>query len=109
MSHPSPSELGPVQEALSIYPSGSVIIQVKNPTSSSNPRGASLAESKRADYPDEIIDEVFGGDADGKGRKFVPANPISLLNYDGAEILMIAEGKNAGEVLEKKDEKGTCL
>ncbi|KAG9002298.1 hypothetical protein FRB93_011724 [Tulasnella sp. JGI-2019a] len=102
LTHPAEADLGDVQRELSIYSSGSLIIQVRNPTSSQNPPGVGLSPNKRADYPEEVIEHKFGGDADhgaSCGRKFIAPNPVGLLDFVGTEMLLIGEKRDAEEVL----------
>ncbi|KZO94858.1 hypothetical protein CALVIDRAFT_538638 [Calocera viscosa TUFC12733] len=96
LSHPA--HPGEVQKALDILPSSSFVIQVKNPTVSAPPQ-AGLNPSARADYPEGVVDAEFGGEGDAKGLRFVPANPVHLLDYKGAEILLIADKAEIGQVV----------
>lgn len=49
-----------------------------------------------------MIEERFGGDADhAAGRKFVAANPVGLMDFVGAELLLIGDKHGAVEVLEE--------
>jgi hypothetical protein len=65
-----------------------------------------LPASKHADYPDEVIQEQFGGDADkGPGRKFVAVNSSPAL-MDFSDVL-IADKSDMEEILEdEKAEQG---
>jgi len=74
-----PEKLGPVQHAFNIENEGSFILIVKNPTTSTS-RG--LSSSKRAEYPHDLQEKF-------QGRKFIPVEPTSLLDYDGAELILI--------------------
>ncbi|KAG8918075.1 hypothetical protein FRC01_002057, partial [Tulasnella sp. 417] len=103
LTHPSPEEIGEVQEELSIYASGSFIIQIKNPKAS-NPPQAGLRPDKKAEYGEEVIEEKFGGDAEvGTGRRFIAPNPASMLDFEGTEMLMIPEKHEVDEIM--TDEK----
>ena len=118
LTHPGKKEIGPIQKELSIYESGSFIIQVrpirssygigvhsavrqiKNPKAST-PANAGLRKDKRADYGDDILDDKFGGDADkGAGRRFIAPNPASMLDFTGSEMLMIPDKHNVDEIME---------
>jgi len=106
LTHPAPEDLGDVQKELSIYPSGSFILQIRNPTSNQNPPNVGLSPSKRADYPETVIEKKFGGDADhAAGRKFIAPNPVGLLDFEGTEMLIIPEKHKAEEILEEDAEK----
>jgi hypothetical protein len=123
LTHPAENEMGDVQKDFSIYFTASFIVQmnsvhladhvqqspaaqlqpqVRNPTSSQNPAG------KHANYLDEIVQEQFGGAADkGPGRKFVAVNPPGLMDFSGAQLLLIADKSDAKEILEEeKAEQG---
>lgn len=106
LTHPFPDEIGDVQKALSVHESGSFILQVRNPTSNQNAPGVGLHPSKRAEYPEEVIEENFGGSADGAGtgRKFVAPNPVGMLDFQGTEVLIIPEKHDADEVLDDTEE-----
>lgn len=91
-----PAEPGDVQRALNIVREGSFIVSVKNPEAPSPP-GLGHDESRRAKYP-KTLRERFGD------RRFIDLDPPDLLNYEGAEILLIgASGDVAGELGLKLD------
>jgi len=106
LTHPSPDELGGIQKELSIYSSGSFIVQIKNPHAS-NPPQAGLPADKKADYGEDLIDEKFGGDADhGTGKRFIAPNPAGMLDFENTDMLMIPEKHDAEEILvDEKAEK----
>lgn len=122
-----PNEMGEVQEALHIHPEGVFQLQVnlhlsslarlaellilfefrqvKDPESpSNNPAAPTQDPSKHPQYPEELS-SLFK-------TKFIPADPPSLLDYPGAELLLIPSkhdvkediGQDAGKVLEKEEE-----
>jgi hypothetical protein len=76
-----PQRRGDVQRALNIEREGSYVISVKNPDAPSPP-GVGLDPSRRARYPKKLR-ERFGE------RRFIDADPPELLDYEGAEILLI--------------------
>jgi hypothetical protein len=76
-----PEEPGEVQRALNVAAEGAYILSVKNPESRS-PRGAGLEEERQADYPPEL-QKAFGG------RRWIAAHPTALLDYEGAEFVLI--------------------
>jgi len=93
LSHPA--EPGEPQEALGLRSSSSFVVQVKNPLAPV-PGGqhVGLSPNKRANYPDWLINNAFGK---GRGRgqenyglRFAPVESIELLEYEGAELLLIA-------------------
>lgn len=102
LSHPPPSAFGGVQKALGIHPASSFVLQVKNPNAP-NTGGVrvGLPGGKRAKYPAHIMREVFGaGEKGGRGRekyglRFASVEREELLDYEGAELLLIAA--RAGE------------
>lgn len=76
-----PPEPGPVQRELRILRQASYIVAVRNPEAPAPP-GAGLPAHRRARYPPELRERL--GD-----RRFVPANPPELLDYPGAELVLI--------------------
>ncbi|KAJ3044647.1 hypothetical protein HDV00_001573 [Rhizophlyctis rosea] len=100
-----PEEPGEVQQAFNIEKEGSFIITVKNPETESPP-WAGLSDKQKATFPKDV-EELF------KGRRFIPANPTTLLDYNHAEFVLIGasdditgELGDAGQDLEdwEKDE-----
>ncbi|GAA5880478.1 hypothetical protein JCM16303_005396 [Sporobolomyces ruberrimus] len=93
-----PHEMGEVQEALHIHPSGSFSLQVKNPESpSNNPAAPTQDPSKHPQFP-ESLQSLFR-------TKFIPANPPALLDYPGAELLLLPSKHNVHEDIGNKAEK----
>jgi hypothetical protein len=96
----NPAELGEPQEALGLRSSPSFVVQVKNPLARV-PGGqrVGLSPNRHANYPDWIINNIFGrGRGTGRedyGLRFAPVESIELLEYEGAELLLIAA--RAGE------------
>jgi hypothetical protein len=91
LSHPT--ELGDVQKAFGIHTASSFVIQVKNPNAEV-PAGQrlGLAKSRRADYSEDIMKNVFGRGEKGRssvGLRFTNCNCIELLDHEGAELLLI--------------------
>ncbi|EIN14025.1 hypothetical protein PUNSTDRAFT_129672 [Punctularia strigosozonata HHB-11173 SS5] len=122
LSHPA--EPGDIQKELGIYQASSFVLQVRNPEANvSGPPGTGLPKNKRAKYPEEIMLSVFGkGGSKGRepsGLRFTPIERVDLLDYEGAELLLIAarggeegleasvgeENAKALEKTEKKDRK----
>lgn len=115
-----PHEMGEVQEALHIHPSGSFSLQVsnflltsichghsaklfpsskvKNPESpSNNPAAPTQDPSKHPQFP-ESLQSLFR-------TKFMPANPPALLDYPGAELLLLPSKHNVHEDIGDNAEK----
>lgn len=101
ISHPKPSEMGNVQSSLGIYSASSFVLQVKNPRAPTT--GPQQLRTKGADYPAWIMRDVFGaavgqGQKERRGRepyglKFVSCETPELLDYEGAQLLLIAARK----------------
>jgi hypothetical protein len=87
----APADPGEVQKELGIGEEGSYVLSVKNPKASS-PRGKGLDREERARFPEEL-QKVFGG------NRFVNADPPSLLDYEGAELLLIGAGEDVSREL----------
>jgi hypothetical protein len=92
LSHPV--ELGDVQESLGISEASSFVLQVKNPLAPpTGEQRVGLSPGKTADYPPDIMDEVFGKGTKGResyGLRFASCERTELLDYEGAELLLIA-------------------
>lgn len=92
LSHPS--EEGEVQLELGIHTASSFVLQVKNPEAEPGSFGQriGLPAGRRAKYPEGILKYVFEKETRGRsyGLRFVPCNCIDLLDYEGAELLLIA-------------------
>ncbi|OJT04486.1 hypothetical protein TRAPUB_4756 [Trametes pubescens] len=95
LSHPDDEHFGEVQQTLGIQQASSFVLQVKNPLApASGPGQVGLSKGQRAEYPEEILEGVFGkGGRRGResyGLKFAPIERRELLDYEGAELLFIA-------------------
>ncbi|WVQ94735.1 hypothetical protein IAU59_001815 [Kwoniella sp. CBS 9459] len=97
---PAHEDFGNVQAELGIEEKGAVVLQVKDPNAESrgNPRAAGIPREKRAQYPPHLH-EIF------RNRRFIPANPVSLLDYQGAEVLIITSPHKLKESLGKNGEQ----
>jgi len=109
LSHPSESELGEVQKALGIQSAAAFVIQVKNPLApTTSNQVVGRKPETRAKYPEEIMKEVFGmGGSKGRedyGLKFSSIETTELLDYEGAELLLIASVAGEAGVEEKLGE-----
>ncbi|GAA5979066.1 hypothetical protein JCM11641_004962 [Rhodosporidiobolus odoratus] len=77
-----PHEIGEAQEALHIHSEGSFTLQVKNPDSQSNNLVVpNQPEVKHPQFPPGLKHYFT--------TKYIPTNPPALLNYAGAELLLI--------------------
>ncbi|KAI6153777.1 hypothetical protein BKA82DRAFT_2734211 [Pisolithus tinctorius] len=118
LSHPS--EAGEVQLELGIHTASSFVLQVKNPEAEPTSFGqrVGLPAGRRASYPEGILKYVFEKETRGRsfGLRFTPCKCIDLLDYEGAELLLIAArsgtkgtdeslGENRGEALKTVGER----
>jgi hypothetical protein len=76
-----PQEPGPVQRELDVAPEARYVLSVKNPEAGSPPR-AGLPEERQVAYPPRL-QERFAG------RRWIGAEPVELLDHEGAEILLV--------------------
>ncbi|EER97581.1 hypothetical protein SORBI_3002G383500 [Sorghum bicolor] len=88
---------GEPQEAMNVEPEASFLVQVKNPDPPSGGgrddggfRG--LQNKRRAAFPAHL-QGAFGS------RRYAPADPPDLLNYEGCELLLIAASDDVEEEL----------
>ncbi|CAN0880358.1 Splicing factor U2af large subunit B [Linum grandiflorum] len=85
------------QEALNIEREGSFVIQIKNPDagggSSSGSGFGGLQKKRRAQYPAHLQGQF------GRSKRYGPADPPDLLNYEGCEFLMISAADDIEEEL----------
>lgn len=81
-----PEEPGHLQEAFHIKKEASYIISVKNPTKP-NAEHPGLQEEKKPELPHNVQEEFHG-------HKFIPVEDVKLLNFEGAEILLIGAAKD---------------
>jgi hypothetical protein len=86
-----PQEPGPVQDELGIASEGAFVLAIKNPKKSS-PRSAGLPDDEKADYTHDVQKRF-------RGRRFAPSHP-TLLDYEGAEFILIGGHENVGETLD---------
>lgn len=118
LSHPSAA--GEVQEELGIHTASSFVVQVKNPEAEPSSFGQriQLPAWKRAKYPEGIMKHVYEKNTKGRsyGLRFAPCSCIELLDYAGAELLLIAArsgvegvdqslGERRGEVLKEVSQR----
>ena len=92
LSHPPAAE--GVQEELGIHTASSFVVQVKNPEVEPGSFGQriGLPAWKRAKYPEGIMKYVYEKNTKGRSYslRFAPCSCIELLDYAGAELLLIA-------------------
>ena len=105
--------MGEVQQALGIQTASSFILQVKNPLAPTQP-GAGRTSGK-AEFSKDIMENLFGkggkGGRESYGRRFISADPATLLDYEGCELLLIASrsGQKGIEAhVGKEDGQGEC-
>ncbi|KAJ6483852.1 hypothetical protein C8R47DRAFT_1017555 [Mycena vitilis] len=117
LSHPAPSDFGPVQDALGIQQAEAFVLQVKNPQASGS------LTTKHIVYPPSIMEGVFGKGTHGRdptGLRFAPCSQPQMLDYTGVELLLIAVrggesgleeslGEGRGEALAEAGEKDEDL
>ena len=87
---------GEPQEAMNVEPEASFLVQVKNPDPSSGGRDGGgfrgLQSKRRAAFPAHL-QGAFGS------RRYAPADPPDLLNYEGCELLLIAASDDVEDEL----------
>eukprot|EP00026_Physarum_polycephalum_P010508 Phypoly_transcript_10673.p1 GENE.Phypoly_transcript_10673~~Phypoly_transcript_10673.p1 ORF type:complete len:342 (+),score=67.89 Phypoly_transcript_10673:107-1132(+) len=86
-----PEKMGEVQKAFQIKQEGSFIVTVKNPKATT---GRGLGPKQRAEYP-KALQDSFGT------KKFSPAEPTALLDYNGAEMILIGTNDDIVQELGK--------
>lgn len=86
-----PKQAGEPQEDFNIEDEASYIISIKNPEKPS-PAQAGLQADRKADYPKRLM-EVF------RDRQFAEADPPDLLDYEGAEFVLVPAAENISEEL----------
>jgi len=86
-----PRRSGSVQEQLDVAPEASYVISVKNPQRG-DPQTTGLEREQQADYPEKLQDKF-------DGEKFADADPPDLLNYQGAEFLLISASGDVSQEL----------
>lgn len=101
LSHPSGDQLGEVQKTLGLHQASSFVLQVKNPLAPpSGPGQVGLPKGRQADFPEEIMRNVFGkGGQRGResyGLRFAACERKEMLDYEGAELLFIAARSGEG-------------
>lgn len=84
-----PEQPGPVQRQLNIAPEARFVLSVRNPDTDPPPRGPS-APMPGPDFPPELR-ERFGD------RRWIAADPPELLDYPGAEVLLIGAREDPGD------------
>jgi hypothetical protein len=100
-----PEKLGEVQDAFNIEKEGSYILSIKNPEMSSV-WGEWEPKKNALEYPEEMK-KVFGDKKKGGSTyRWHPANPISLLDYEGAQLLLIGA---AEDIVEELGETGEYI
>lgn len=86
-----PENPGDVQRDFNIENEGSYILQIKNPEQGA-PKGLGLKEDQQARFPEKLQQRF-------RGRRFVGAESPEFLNYEGAELLLIAASEDISKEL----------
>jgi hypothetical protein len=86
-----PASPGEVQQAFNIQRQGRFVIAVKNPSAASPP-GVGLELDRQPCFPDDL--KARFGD-----RRWMSLDPPAFLDYEGAEIVLIAGQDDLGEDL----------
>lgn len=90
LSHPSEAQMGSVQEGLGLEQASSVILQMRNPTTTDGSIGLDSADRVKMDQGE--LDQTFGGSAGSQGAtNYARPEDLSLLDREGVELLMIRE------------------
>jgi len=95
----NPIDLGSVQNAFNIEHQGSYIVSVKNPLMPNQPANTTTAglplnqRPASQQLPESPVKVQFPPDIQSvfQGRRFAPAIPKEMLNFKGAEIVVIGE------------------
>ncbi|TEB20125.1 hypothetical protein FA13DRAFT_1645428 [Coprinellus micaceus] len=119
VSHPTPSDIGDVQATFGIYSASSFVIQVKNPKAPNT--SPAMGHTKEPEYPNWIMNDVFGAGSGGRGResyglRFASVETPEMLDHVGAQLLLIAArdgqqgletslGEGRGEALASAEDK----
>ncbi|KAI0360998.1 hypothetical protein OH77DRAFT_1442914 [Trametes cingulata] len=94
LSHPDDEHFGEVQKTLGIHKASSFVLQVKNPLAPNSGPGQGLPQGRRAEFPEDIMEGVFGkGGQRGResyGLRFASVERREMLDFEGAELLFIA-------------------
>jgi hypothetical protein len=86
-----PPRPGKVQGELEIGPEGSYVLSVKNPERPSPP-GVGLRGDRKADFPEHLQGRF-------RGRRFMDVDPPELLDYEGAEVLLVGAAEDVSDEL----------
>jgi hypothetical protein len=81
-----PPEPGPAQRVFRITKEASYIIAVRNPEAAAPP-GVGLRPGQRAEYPPELLERF-------RGRRFTFVDTPELLDYEGAELVLIGASED---------------
>ncbi|KAM0933718.1 hypothetical protein DsansV1_C34g0224591 [Dioscorea sansibarensis] len=94
------------QKALNIERVGSFVLQIKNPDQAGHAQFQGLQSKRLAAFPAHLQAQLGN-------RRFAPADPPDLLNYEGCELLLISasddvEGELGMELRAEDPSKRTC-
>ncbi|RSH94616.1 hypothetical protein EHS25_004420 [Saitozyma podzolica] len=92
LTTPAGDDFGSVQREFGIAHEDAIGLQVKDPDveSTNNPRAAGIPRDRRAQYP-ASLQSLFSG------RRWIPSNPPSFLDYPGTELLLISHPHDLSE------------
>jgi hypothetical protein len=90
-----PEEISEVQKAFNIKKEATFYISIKNPETAASP---GLPHREGVKLPKELQDKFAG-------RKWLPVDPPSFMNCEGAELLFIGARKDVVEELGKEGEE----
>lgn len=86
-----PKKPGEVQQDLKIEPEGSYVLQIKNPEQGA-PKGVGLSDEQKVRFPKKLQERF-------QERRFIGAEPTEFLDYEGAELLLIAATEDLSKEL----------
>lgn len=86
-----PKKPGEVQHDLEIEQEGSYVLQIKNPEQGA-PKGVGLKDEQKARFPKKLQERFHE-------RRFIGAEPPDFLDYEGAELLLIAAAEDLSKEL----------
>ncbi|KAG0610045.1 hypothetical protein M758_7G034600 [Ceratodon purpureus] len=83
LEHPGPHKKHEPQDALHIEPQASFVLQIKNPEQPGPAVSTGIGSKRRAYLPAHLQGKIGS-------RRFMPADPPDLLNYEGVEFILLS-------------------